>query len=127
MKDILLNALAVGFGGFLGVLGRYGMSGLVLRFLPAGSFPWGTLAANLLGCLAIGVVMGLAEERDLLGVETRAFAVVGVIGGFTTFSTFGFETVAMMRQGAWLPALAYVGLHLVPGFLLVRVGQSIAA
>ena len=87
MKETLINAAEVGSGGFLGALARYGLSGLVQRQLPLSTFPYGTLSVNLLGCFAIGILAGLAESRQLLGPELRTFALIGILGGFTTFST----------------------------------------
>ena len=80
----------VGSGGFIGALARYGLSGLVHRQVPFATFPYGTVAVNLMGCCAIGVIAGLAESRQLFGPEFRTFALIGLLGGFTTFSTFGY-------------------------------------
>ena len=125
MKTAVLHALLVGCGGFLGALLRYGVRGLVQRSVPAASFPYGTLCANLLGCLLIGVLAGLVESRQLFTPEQRAFVFVGVLGGFTTFSTFGFETVALARDGALLAAIANVGVHVVLGLALVWWGYEL--
>ncbi len=92
MKTAIVTAAIVGSGGFLGALARYGLSGLVQRQLPFASFPYGTLVVNLMGCALIGVLAGLAESRQMFGSEVRTFAFIGVLGGFTTFSTFGYET-----------------------------------
>ncbi|MDT8320488.1 MAG: fluoride efflux transporter CrcB [Xanthomonadales bacterium] len=125
MKAALVHAFIVGAGGFLGALARYGLSGWVHRQLPLATFPYGTLAVNLLGCLLIGVIAGLAESRQMFSPEFRVFALIGVLGGFTTFSTFGFETFALMRDGDHLRAGASVGLHLVFGLTLVWLGYAI--
>ena len=90
------SVLLVGLGGFLGSIGRYGLSGLVHRLLGQ-AFPYGTLAVNALGCFAIGSVLYLAEERAVLSAEVRLFVAVGVLGGFTTFSAFGYETLEQLR------------------------------
>ncbi|MFQ8804533.1 MAG: fluoride efflux transporter FluC [Alistipes indistinctus] len=80
------------------------------------SFPYGTLAVNLLGCLAIGMLYGLLRDRHgWMGPELRAFLVVGFCGGFTTFSTFALENFAMLRDGNWVPAALYAGASLVLG------------
>lgn len=113
------NALLVGAGGFAGALLRYGLTGLVYRHLPHATFPFGTLAVNLLGCLAIGGLAGLLDSRGLLAPELRAFAFVGLLGGFTTFSTFGYETLLLAREGELLRAGAYVAAHVVLGVALV--------
>lgn len=127
MKAALINAAVVGSGGFLGALARYGLSGLVHRQAPLTTFPYGTLLVNLLGCLLIGVVAGYAESRQLFGPEVRAFILIGVLGGFTTFSTFGYETLAMIRDDELLRAAANVGAHVILGLALVWLGYAVAA
>ena len=126
MRAALINALMVGSGGFLGALARYGLSGLVHRQLPASAFPFGTLVVNLLGCLAIGVMAGLGEARQLFAPEFRTFALIGLLGGFTTFSTFGYETIALIRDGEYLRATTNVGLQVIGGLILVWLGYGLA-
>lgn len=127
MREAIINALAVGSGGFLGALARYGMSGWVQRLSPMSTFPYGTLAVNLAGCFAIGVLAGLAESRQLFGPEARAFALIGLLGGFTTFSTFGYETWVMLREADYLRATANVGVHVLLGVLLVAMGYVLTS
>lgn len=119
MRAVLLNALLVGSGGFAGAVLRYALGGLVHRHLPLSTFPYGTLSVNLLGCLLIGAFAGLADSRQLFAPELRTFAFIGVLGGFTTFSSFGFETFAMARDGEHVRAACNVGLHVVLGLTLV--------
>lgn len=126
MKVALINAAVIGSGGFLGALARYGLSGFVQRQVPLTTFPYGTLVVNSLGCLLIGVVAGLAESRGLFGPNLRAFALIGVLGGFTTFSTFGYETFAMIRDAGHLRAAANVGLHVLVCLTLVWLGYTVA-
>jgi len=125
LKTALMNALIVGSGGFLGALARYGLSGLVQRHMPLTTFPYGTLAVNLLGCLLIGAIVGLAESRQLFGPELRTFVLIGILGAFTTFSTFGFETFSMLRDHGYLRAVANVGVHVVLGLALVWLGHAL--
>ena len=125
MKVMLIHSLLVGAGGFLGAMLRYGTSVLVLRHWPGANFPWATFFVNLVGCLLIGVVAGFAESKVPLSSELRVFLMVGILGGFTTFSAFGFETFAMLRNEAYLSAVANVGLQVVLGVLLVWVGYAI--
>jgi CrcB protein len=94
----MIELLCVGCGGFLGAVARYGLSGLVHR-LYGGPFPAGTLLVNVLGCVAIGALMTLVEERQGLSPNARLFLLIGVLGSLTTFSTFGHETVALLRDG----------------------------
>ena len=89
LKLALFQAFIIGSGGFLGALARYGLSGAVHSWIPFTTFPYGTVVVNLLGCFGIGALTGLAESRQMFGPEFRAFALIGLLGGFTTFSTFG--------------------------------------
>ena len=125
MKTVLMNALIVGSGGFLGALARYGLSGIVQRHLPLATFPYGTLVVNLVGCLLIGAIVGLAESRQLFGPELRTFVLIGILGAFTTFSTFGFETFSMLRDHEYLRATANVGVHVMLGLALVWLGHAL--
>ena len=125
MKLALINAVMVGSGGFLGALARYGLGGFVQRQVPGTTFPYGTLVVNLLGCLLIGLFAGLVESRQLLTPELRLFGLIGVLGGFTTFSTLGHETFTMVRDGLYLSAATNVGLQVVLGVTLVWLGYAV--
>jgi CrcB protein len=125
VKAALINAALVGSGGFLGALARYGLSGLVHRQVPLATFPYGTLVVNLVGCFAIGVLAGFAESRQLFGPEFRVFALIGLLGGFTTFSTFGYETFAMIRDAEYLQAAANIGVQVIAGLALVWLGYVV--
>jgi CrcB protein len=118
--------LLVGLGGMLGSMLRYLVGTLVLELKRGDLFPYETLAVNVTGCLAIGFLTGLAELRGLFGAEARAFLLVGVIGGFTTFSSFGYETLQLLRDGQHAAALASVGLQLGLGLGCVWLGDTIA-
>lgn len=126
LKAIFLQAFLVGLGGFIGALCRYGLAGVVHRGLPQTTFPVGTLAVNLLGCLLIGYLAGLADSRQLFSPELRLFAFIGLLGGFTTFSTFGYETVALARDAGYLQAAVNIGLHVVLGLTLVWLAYGLA-
>lgn len=119
MKAALLNALLVGTGGFAGAILRYALGGIVHRFLPAATFPYGTLVVNSLGCFLLGAFAGLADSRQLFAPELRTFLFIGVLASFTTFSTFAFETFAMARDGEHLRAACNVGGQVVLGLVLV--------
>lgn len=126
MTAALANAALVGCGGFVGALLRYEVSGLVQRQLPLATFPFGTLAVNLLGCLLIGAVVGLSESRQFFGPEVRTFLLIGLLGGFTTFSTFGYETFALLRDGENLRAATNVGVHVLLGPAAVWLAYTLA-
>jgi CrcB protein len=116
-----VNLLAVGMGGALGALARYGLSGLAHR-LYSGDFPLGTLAVNVLGCVAIGALAWMVEDRQMFGPEARLFVRIGFLGSLTTFSTFGHETFELLRDAEWLPALANVGANVLLGLTGVALG-----
>jgi CrcB protein len=126
VRTALLNAALVGSGGFVGALARYGLGGLVQRQVPFSTFPYGTLAVNMLGCFGIGVLSGLADARQVFGPEARLFVFIGVLGAFTTFSTFGFETFAMLRDAEYARAAGNVGTQVVLGLTLVWIGYTVA-
>jgi CrcB protein len=122
-----LQLVSVGAGGFLGSICRWAVSGVVQRAFPAATFPWGTLAVNVLGCLAIGVLAALGETRQVFGPEARAFLFFGLLGGFTTFSTFGWECFAFAREGQHGSALLNVSVHLALGLPAVWIGYALAS
>jgi CrcB protein len=115
--------LIVGLGGALGAIARYGLSGWIQRRYEQ-LFPWHTLAVNVLGCLLLGSLMALAERRHLLEGEWGFFLRVGVLGSLTTFSTFGMESVELLRVGDWNRALGNVLLSLVLGFGAYFLGRG---
>ena len=101
--------LWVAIGGGLGSVARFACSGLAARWAGLG-FPWGTLLVNVAGSFAIGLLASLAspDGRPLLGTDARAFLIVGMLGGFTTFSSFSLETLTLARNGAMGAAGAYI-------------------
>lgn len=121
----MLNLVYVGVGGFLGSIGRYLVAGAVYQLFPNSHFPLGTTVVNILGCFLIGLLTGLVEVRNFLSPEMRIFLLIGLLGGFTTFSTFGFETVALLRDGTFLPALANVLIQVIVGISAVWLGFNI--
>ena len=122
----LLFILLVGVGGFFGAVMRYALTNWVQDFLHTLSLPAGTLTVNILGCLFIGLLGGLSESRNLLGQEARALLLIGVLGGFTTFSAFGYETVQLLRDGQSLAAFSNIGLQVCLGLAAVWIGYSIS-
>ena len=122
----MTEALLVGAGGFIGAVSRYGVVIGVARVLGQPSFPWGVLAANVLGSLVIGVLAGLAESRQLFSAEARLFLFVGVLGGFTTFSAITNDTFALLRNGEHLAAAGNVLLSVVLGLAAVALGYTAA-
>ena len=121
MSKIVLIFVGSGLGGVC----RYVLSGWVQR-LGNASFPLGTLMVNLLGCLVIGFLSAAFMGRWFVREEHRIAIVVGVIGGFTTFSAFGMETFALLNDGQYLRAAANVALSVVLGLTAVWVGYRLA-
>ncbi len=119
------KTLVVGIGGFLGAAARYLLGGLVYRFLPA-TFPYATVLINVSGCFGIGFLAVLVEERAVLGPSSRLFWMIGVLGGYTTFSTFGYETMALIRGGGHGAALLNVSSQVGLGLLAVWLGAVTA-
>jgi CrcB protein len=119
----MLRLAAVALGGAVGALARYLLSGWVQNRADT-AFPAGTLVVNVLGCLALGALLALAETRGALGAETRAFLAIGILGSFTTFSTFGWETVELARTGRADLALANIAASLAVGLLAVWLGRA---
>jgi len=121
MHQILL----VGIGGFIGSACRYIISGTVHSFFPFALIPYGTLAVNASGCFIIGLLGGIAETRQVFSSDMRMFLFIGVLGGFTTFSSFAFETLSLVRDADYLRASSNVILQLTICLILVWIGNSI--
>jgi CrcB protein len=121
----MAHLLIVGVGGMLGSMLRYWLSGVAQQSFP-GTFPVGTLTVNALGCLAIGAFLSLAEYRQWFSLEIRIFVTVGILGGFTTFSAFGYETFALLRDRQFLSALLNVTANVVIGVASVTLGWIVA-
>jgi CrcB protein len=122
----LRNLLAVMVGGGLGSVARYAIGVFFIqRFGPG--FPYGTLFINIAGCFIIGVIMQMAQTR-VAGISPviRLFLAVGFTGGFTTFSTFAYESLTLAGGGATLLAILYVCLSVVAGVLAVFAGAGLA-
>jgi CrcB protein len=122
----MLTILLVGIGGFIGSVLRYLVGGWAQQLSKSVQFPYGTLTVNLLGCFVIGLLSQLAEARGLFTPETRALVFIGMLGGFTTFSSFSNETFNLARDGQSLATLANLGANVIFGFLLVWAGRSTA-
>jgi CrcB protein len=123
MRSVLL----VAFGGALGSVVRHALSSWVLRHTADGRFPLGTFIVNVIGCLAAGVLAGLASERGFFSTDLRLFLFVGLLGGFTTFSAFGVETFYLLRRGEILLAGGNVVLSVVTGLLALWLGFGVVS
>jgi CrcB protein len=122
MKDILL----VGLGGCVGSVARYKLGAWILHHHALDwRFPLGTFAVNVLGCLVAGLLAGLVERQEMFSADTRLMLFTGVLGGFTTFSAFGVETVFLLRRGEVWVALGYAVASLVCGIAVLWMGMMI--
>jgi CrcB protein len=111
--------LMVALGGALGCVARYQCGALVLHYTIAWKFPAGTFLVNVLGCLVAGAIIGIAEHHSFLTPEVRLLIFTGFLGGFTTFSAFGVETVSLLQKGEWAVAAAYVLLSVACGLVVL--------
>ena len=113
--------LLVGIGGFIGSLARYivavAMSGII-----SSTFPWATLIVNVAGCFLIGVIFAVSDRGGLLSPEWRIFLTTGFCGGFTTFSTFSYESLKLLQDGEYLYVAVYVLASVVVGLLATLLG-----
>jgi len=121
-----LSIVFVALGGALGSVSRYLLGTWIQSVSKSIDFPFGTLMVNLIGCFVIGFLSQLAEARGVFTSETRALVFVGVLGGFTTFSSFGNDTINLLRDGEMVNALANVGANVILGLFLVWLGRTVA-
>jgi CrcB protein len=115
---------AIGLGGALGSVARYALAGAVQRYTSP-YFPYGTFAVNILGCLVFGIVFGLTEHRFVISPPARAFLLIGVLGGFTTFSSYTFESFQLIRDAEFLRASVNAGGQVVLGLVCFWLGYQV--
>ena len=116
--------LLIGFAGFIGTLGRYWLSGIVARRYGE-TFPFGTLTVNLVGCFIVGLLFYLMQERYLVNENVRSIVLIGLIGGFTTFSSLGLQTFTLLRDNEIALAALNIIASNVLGLLLVWAGYTL--
>ena len=121
-----MTLLLVGAGGLVGAVLRYLLGTWIQGAAGSGGFPYGTFVVNAAGCLLIGITAGLAEARQPLSEQARAFLIIGLLGGFTTFSAFGMDTVRLVREGAYLAGSANVVLQVAIGLSTVVAGLRLS-
>ena len=124
---ILTQIAFVGLGGFLGSIGRYLLSLLVTQWSGTSQFPVATLVVNVVGCLAIGALSGSATRSEFLTPALRLFLITGLLGGFTTFSAFGYETFLLGKESLGMMALANIAAQLALGIGMVWLGHTLLA
>ncbi len=116
--------LIIGTGSFIGGVSRFLVSRFIQNFALS-AFPFGTFIVNVSGCFLIGLFYGLSERGHLLNNELRMFLTVGIIGGYTTFSTFANENVALLKESEFFYFALYTGLSVFIGFLATYLGNFI--
>lgn len=121
----MARLLFIGLGGFIGTLARYWLSGVIARRYGE-TFPLGTLAVNALGCFVIGFLFYFFYDRSLVNPTSRAVIFIGLLGGFTTFSSYGLQTFTLLRDGELFLALVNVMASNVLGLCLVWLGYVLA-
>lgn len=116
-----MNILLVAVGGALGAVARFVVGNAVSRAIGS-ALPYGTFVINVIGCFAMGLLMTIIVDRELLPATWRLLLCVGLLGGFTTFSSFGYEALMLLTEGRMLAALAYVGGSVVLGLMAAGMG-----
>ena len=121
----MMQLLWIGLGGFFGAVLRYLLTGAIQLGFKGNEFPIGTLSVNLIGCLVIGVLTVFAEGQEIFNPQVRGFVFVGLLGAFTTFSTFGNDSFSLLQSGNDLLAWGNIGLHIIFGLGAVWLGRMI--
>lgn len=118
-----MNWLLVALGGAIGAVSRYGLGSYFIK--SSSTFPWATWCINLLGCFLAGVFFAFSQQYPTLQNNARLFLMVGILGGFTTFSSFGLETFNLLREGQVMWAIGYAVSSVMLGVILLAVGYVI--
>lgn len=116
-----MNLLIIALGGALGAVSRFLLGNVVSRAIGS-ALPYGTFMINVIGCFAMGLLTTIIVDRELLPAAWRLFLCVGLLGGFTTFSSFGYEALMLLTEGRLLAALAYVGGSVALGLVAAGAG-----
>ena len=119
--NIKLNLLIIALGGALGAVSRFLLGNGLSRALGS-ALPYGTFVINIVGCFAMGLLMTIIVDREMIPAAWRLFLFVGFLGGFTTFSSFGYEALMLLTEGRMLAALAYAGGSVVLGLVAAAAG-----
>jgi CrcB protein len=117
----MMKTILIGLAGLVGTILRYWLSGLAARQYGE-TFPWGTIAVNLIGCFLAGAIFYVTEERVLVSPTLRTMILIGLLGGFTTFSSYGLQTFALLRDGQFGLATLNVAASNVVGLVMVWAG-----
>jgi len=121
-----MKFIMIAFGGAIGAILRYTVGGFIQELMQSSGFPYGTMFVNILGCLVIGICSYLAETHAVFSPEARFFLFIGLLGSFTTFSTFGNESMNLFRDSQSILAFANILIHVVFGLGAVWLGRTTA-
>ncbi len=121
----MFNLLLIGIGGFIGAVARYLLSGLFYNIF-GDRFPYGTFAVNIIGCLLLGFFLTLTEGKFIISPQVRSFFAIGILGAFTTFSTFSYETFALLQSGLYSSAILNIILSVIISLAAVWGGIILA-
>ena len=116
------SLLIAGLGGFIGTVLRFLIS-RYFQFNSISTFPWGTFSVNIIGCFIIGIIFGISDKTGLISPELRIFLIVGICGGFTTFSSFSNDTFLLIEDKEWLQMILYTSLSFFLGLAAVYAGR----
>ena len=120
-----MHIFSIALGGALGAVSRYYFGNVISRMI-GGALPYGTFSINVIGCFFMGLLITLIIERNLLPAEWRLFLCVGFLGGFTTFSSFGYEALMLLQEDRYAVALAYMGGSMFLGLIAAALGVVLA-
>ncbi len=123
---MIQNIIVVGIGGFIGSVLRY-LTSVFINDNIKSLLPVGTLSVNIIGCFAIGALWGYVDTLETFDNSLRLFLFIGLLGGFTTFSSFGYETVIMLKQGHIFSSFLNISIHLIAGLGAVMLGYKIVS
>ena len=121
---MIKSVLLIGLGGGVGSIARYFCQKWIAENIQH-PFPWGTFTVNILGCFLIGGIYGVTEKSTMLSPQTRLLLITGLCGGFTTFSTFAFENMSLLRSGDIMYVLLYIAASVILGIAAVFAGMGL--
>lgn len=119
-----MELLSIAAGGALGAVSRFCLGNLISRIIGS-ALPYGTFVINIVGCFFMGLIMTMIIERGMLSAAWRLLLCVGFLGGFTTFSSFGYETLMLLQEENIVAALAYVGGSIILGLMSAALGVAV--
>jgi len=126
IKHNILQLFVIGMGGFVGAILRFVVSTHIQQLNKGLFFPWGTLTVNLLGCLLMGGLIHLNESWQIFSPEIKSFILIGLLGSFTTYSTFSNDALSLIMNHRYMASMVYMSTQLIVGLLAVFLGRFIS-